>query len=197
MATIGLKDLYMAAIIVTGGIESFGTPEHLAKVMTADLSVETLEETLWADDEIDENVKEFVKGSLKLNVSDLEPAKIAKLLGQYIDNDGVTFAGGSDEAPYIAIGFRARKPRAGKYRYIWLYKVKFKIPNEKYETKKDSISFLTPELEGEFFKRSVDDMWKADYTGLPGDEVAREWFTKVKEYTVPTIDIPENTTPIE
>ena len=82
-------------------------------------------------------------------------------------------------APYVAIGFRAAKIN-GVYRYMWLQKVQFKIPNESFETKGTEISFKTPEIEGTFMKAKVNDSWKADYTGLPTTEVASSWFTNVK-----------------
>lgn len=185
MATVGLKDLYMATITEAAGVETFGVPKRLAKAIKAEISVEVAEGVLYADDAVDEIIKEFVKGSIKLNVNDLEPADVAAILGQYIDNDKVIFAGENDEPPYIALGFRAKKPSGGKYRYLWLYKTKFKIPNENFETKGDGVNFITPELEGEFIKRDKDGMWKADYTGLPTDTVATSWFTTVKEYVAP------------
>lgn len=185
MATVGLKDLYMATITETGGVETFGTPERLAKAIKAEISVEVAEGVLYADDAVDEIVKEFVKGSIKLTVNDLEPQKVAAILGQTVDDDKVIYGGETDEPPYIALGFRAKKPSGGKYRYLWLYKTKFKIPNESFETKGDGINFITPELEGEFIKRESDGRWKADYTGLPTDTVAAGWFTKVKEYAAP------------
>lgn len=182
---IGLKDLYMAKITTTGDKVTFSTPERLAKAIKAELEVEVAEGVLYADDAVDVIVKEFVKGGIKLNVNDLEPEKYAMILGQTLDDDKVVFAGENDEPPYIALGFRSKKGTGGKYRYVWLYMVKFKIPNESYETKGDGINFVTPELEGEFIKREVDGMWKADYTGLPTDAVAASWFTKVKEYVAP------------
>jgi len=186
MATVGLKDLFMATITETDGVETFGTPERLAKAIKAELSVEVAEGILCADDAVDAIAKEFVKGNIKLNINDLEPAKQVAILGQTIDSDKTIYAGENDEPPYIALGFRSKKGTGGKYRYIWLYKVKFKIPNENYETKGEGINFITPELEGEFIKRAKDGMWKADFTGLPTDPVATSWFTKVKEYTAPT-----------
>lgn len=185
MATVGLKDLYMATITETDGNEVYGTPERLAKAIKADISTEVAEGMLYADDAVDEIVKEFIKGTIKLNVNDLEPEKMAAILGQYIDNDKVIFAGDTDEPPYIALGFRAKKPTGGKYRYLWLYKVKFKVPSESFETKGDGINFITPEIEGDFIKRNKDGKWKADYTGLPTDTVSAGWFTAVKEYVAP------------
>lgn len=184
MATVGLKDLYMAKITETSGAETFGTPERLAKAIKAEISVEVAEGILYADDAADEIIKEFVKGTIKLTVNDLEPEKVAALLGQTIDDNKVIFAGDTDEPPYIALGFRAKKASGGKYRYIWLYKVKFKVPSENFETKGDGINFATPELEGEFIKCS-NGKWKADYTGLPTDTVASGWFSAVKTYTEP------------
>ena len=183
MATIGLRDLYFATITETSGEETYGTPKRLAKAIKAELSVEIAEGTLYADDAVDEIAKEFIKGAIKLGVNDLDPEVMAELLGQQIGSDKVIYAGEGDEPPYIALAFRAKKPSNGKYRYIWLYKVKFKTPNETYETKADGISFVTPELEGEFIKRSKDGKWKADYTGTPDDAVAKTWFTSVKEPT--------------
>jgi len=47
MATIGLDKLYYATITEDeDGNETYGTPEQLAKAMSADLSVELTEATL-------------------------------------------------------------------------------------------------------------------------------------------------------
>ena len=51
MATIGLDRLYYAKITENdAGEETYGTPEQLAKAISADLSVELAEATLYADD---------------------------------------------------------------------------------------------------------------------------------------------------
>lgn len=180
MATIGLRDLYRAPITVdTDGKETYGTPVRMAKAISAELSVEVAEAVLYADDGEDEVVKEFVSGEITLNVNDLLPADLAALLGQTQDEDNVVYAADTDEAPYFAIGFRARKA-GGTYKYIWLYKVKFAIPDEKYTTKGDSIEFTTPEIVGKFIKRS-DGLWKAEHVAAPDDAVAQAWFTAVRE----------------
>lgn len=178
--TIGLSNLVVADITENEkGGETYGTPEQLAEAMTADLSVTTAEGVLYADDAVSESVKEFVKGTLKLGIKELGTAMTAKCLGQKMDKDQVIYGGENDEPPYLAIGFRAKKT-GGSYRYIWLYKVKFKIPNEKFQTKGESIAFNTPEIEGEFYKRS-DGLWKADYTGKETDAVAKAFLDTVRE----------------
>ena len=51
MATIGLDKLFYAKITEDqDGNETYATPTPLAKAMTADLSVELAEATLYADD---------------------------------------------------------------------------------------------------------------------------------------------------
>ena len=179
MATIGLRDLYRAPITVTGGKETYGTPVRMAKAINADLSVEVAEAVLRADDNVDEIIKDFVSGELKLNINDLTLVEQAAILGQTIDDKGSLIASGEDDPPYMAVGFRAAKT-GGKYKYIWLYKVKFALPSEKYATKGDKLEFITPEITGTFIKRD-DDLWKIEHVGLPTDEVPAVWFTKVQE----------------
>lgn len=180
MATVGLRDLYRAPITVgTDGTETYGAPVRMAKAITAELSVEVAEAILYADDGADEIVKEFVSGELKLNVNDLLPADLAAILGQTQDDDKVVYAGEEDDPPYFAIGFRAKKA-GGQYKYLWLYKVKFAIPNEKYATKGDKLEFNTPEIVGQFIKRP-DGRWKAEHVAAPDEAAASTWFTTVRE----------------
>lgn len=179
MATVGLRDLYVATITkADGGAETYGTPRRLAKAISAKMSIEYADGTLYADDGVDVYEKEFVSGELTLNVNDLAPADVALLFGQTQDTDGVIYAGETDDPPYVAIGFRAKKT-GGTYRYIWLYKVKFSTPDEEYQTKENGIEFKTPEIVGKIVKRD-DGMWKADYTAEPTDDTAKAWFTAVK-----------------
>lgn len=185
--TIGLRDLFYAICTEEDGIETYGTPKKMAEAMTADLSVKTADGSLHADDTLSESVTEFVNGTLKLGIKDLIPEVLAEILGQMVDQNKVVWAGKDDEPPYVAIGFRAKKT-GGRFRYVWLLKVKFKIPSEKYETKGESIKFNTPEIEGEIAARKKDGRWKADYVGTEGSDTAKTWFTQVPD---PAEAIPE------
>ena len=102
MATIGLRDLYRATVTetTTSGVTTttYGAPVRMAKAISAELSVEVAEAPLYADDAIDEIVKEFVSGEITLNVNDLLPADLAALLGQTQDADNVVYAADTDEA---------------------------------------------------------------------------------------------------
>lgn len=178
--TLGLKDLYYALCTEEDDVENYGTPVKMAEAMTADLSVSTADGSLYADDTLSESITEFASGTLKLGVKDLTPEVLAVLLGQEVDQNKVVWASKEDEAPYVAVGFRAKKT-GGRYRYVWLLKCKFKVPSEAYETKGESINFKTPEIEGTFTTRKKDSRWKADFVGLPTDTAASTWFNEVPE----------------
>ncbi len=64
MATIGLDRLYYAKITEdASGEETYASPVQLAKAMTAELSVELAEATLYADDGAAEIVKRNSKAA--------------------------------------------------------------------------------------------------------------------------------------
>ena len=181
MATIGVRDLFVAKCTEAPTGETYGTPRRLAKAIKIEMTTKNAEATLYADDGVDETVKEFASGEVKINANDIDDADLAELLGQKQDSDDVLYGHGDDNAPYWAVGFRAKKS-SGKFIYVWLYKVKFGVPDETFDTKTDGITFNTPTITGIFIKRDKDDRWRARVTALPSDTVAGSWFTTVREY---------------
>jgi len=189
MATIGLDKLYYAKITEgTDGTETYGSPIQLAKAMKADLSVELVEATLYADDSPAEVVKEFKSGKLSLGVDDIGTTAAEDLTGAKIDDNHVVVSGGEDGGAPVAIGFRAKKSN-GKYRYFWLYRVVFGIPATNLQTKGDSITFSTPTIEGTVYRRNKLDgngkhPWKAEVTegdtGVPASVISG-WYSQVYE----------------
>ena len=189
MATIGLDKLYYAKITEDkDGNETYETPIPLAKAMTADLSVELAEATLYADDGAAEIVKEFKSGTLSLGIDDLGASIASDLTGATIDSDGVIISTQEDGGAPVAVGFRAKKAN-GKYKYYWLYRVKFGIPATNLATKGDSITFSTPTIEGTILRRNKVDgankhPWKAEAT--EGDakvsaDIIVNWYKNVYE----------------
>ena len=194
MATIGLDKLYYATITDDeNGEEIYGTPTQLAKAISAELSVELAEATLYADDGAAEIVKEFKNGTISLGVDDIGSTTAAALTGVTVDKNNVVVSNGEDGGNPVAVGFRAKKSN-GKYKYYWLYRVKFGIPATNLATKGDSITFSTPTIEGTVLRRNKPDTsgkhpWKAEVT--EGDKdvpaaVISAWYTEVYEpdYTV-------------
>ena len=194
MATIGLDKLYYATITDDeNGEEIYGTPTQLAKAISAELSIELAEATLYADDGAAEIVKEFKNGTISLGVDDIGSTTAAALTGVTVDKNNVVVSNSEDGGDPVAVGFRAKKSN-GKYKYYWLYRVKFGIPATNLATKGDSITFSTPTIEGTVLRRNKPDTsgkhpWKAEVTEGDKDvpaSVISSWYTEVYEpdYTV-------------
>ncbi len=196
MATIGLDRLYYSKITEdTNGNETYATPAPLAKAMTAELSVELAEATLYADDGAAEVVKEFQSGTLTLGVDDIGAAVAEDLTGAKIDNNKVLVSSSEDGGAPVAVGFRAKKAN-GSYRYFWLYRVKFGIPATNLTTKGESIEFSTPSIEGTVLRRNkVDGLghhpWKAEVSDDDADVSASTisgWYETVYEPSYTTTE---------
>ena len=194
MATIGLDKLFYSKNTEdTHWNYTYESPVQLAKAMSAELSVELAEATLYADDGAAEIVKEFKSGTLSLGVDDIGASVASDLTGATIDENGVVVSASEDGGDPVAVGFRAKKSN-GKYKYYWLYRVKFGIPATNLATKGDSITFSTPTIEGTILRRNKVDgkgkhPWKAEVT--EGDatvsaETITNWYKEVYEPTYTT-----------
>lgn len=182
MATVGLRDLFYAKRTVAAGTGAitFGSPTRMAKAIKVEMATEFTEAELWADDGPDSRDREFEKGTIKLNVNDLENTARADLFGETVSEDGKVTSRTTDDPPEVALGFRAKKSGAkGRYKYVWLYNVKFDRPNEDYQTRgPGGIEYKTPEVTGKITPEK-DGTWKTDWTGLETDDTAKSWFESV------------------
>lgn len=162
MAKIGLK--FPVASPITGytseGMPIYGTGFIIGKAVSAEKSVESNDNPLYADDAIAENDTSFSGGSIKLGVSDfgsdyLDSLQVqAKLLGHTVVDGKTIQRGALDIAPYLGFGFYKTKKQNNKFFYeaTWLFKSVFKIPSESTNTKGKSIEWQTPEIEGTFME---------------------------------------------
>ena len=184
-----MDKLYYAKITESDeGDETYGVPQVLAKAIKADLSVELAEATLFADDGAAYVIKDFKSGKLSLGVDDIGITAAADLTGANADDNGVLISASENIGQPVAVGFRAQKPD-GRYRFFWLYRVKFGVPATNLQTKGDSISFQTPTIEGLVMRRNKPDgrdqhPWKAEVTeGGAGVSSATitGWFGSVYE----------------
>jgi len=170
------------------GSETYAAPKMLAKAIKADLSIELAEATLYADDALAHAIKHFKGGKLSLGVEDIGVEAASDLTGATVDDNGVLVAAGEDDGCLVAVGFRALKPD-NRYRFFWLFRVKFAVPSTNTQTKGDTITFNTPVIEGVIMRRNKLDAqgkhpWKAEATeGDPGvtPAVLAAWFTSVYE----------------
>ncbi|WP_049869532.1 major tail protein [Paenibacillus sp. D9] len=182
---IGLDMLHYAIITTAAdGTETYGTPKALKDVRTATVSPETNTESLYADDRLVEVATSLGGIELELEVRDIPTEDYAALTGATIDANGVVVDKSTDNAPFVAVGWRSRKTN-GAYRHYWLYKGKFGLPEDEFATKEDSASFQTPKITGTFMPRE-DGQWRAkvdsDGTDVPVGIIS-SWFTKVYDGT--------------
>jgi phi13 family phage major tail protein len=176
---IGLRDLFYAKIIEDSrDAISYETPVRIAKAISATITPTVNSETLYADDGPSETATSIGGIEVTLGVDNLSLAVQADLLGKQIAS-GVLLDSSEDTAPYVAVGFRSVKTN-GSYRYVWLLKGQFSIPEDSYETKGDTPAFQTPEITGNFVVRDFDSHWR--FTGdddQAGFALADAWFDEV------------------
>lgn len=181
MATqIGLSHLHYAVLKsdTAGGTASYDEPVRIPGAIEVNINPNPSTETLFADDGPMETATTLGEIEVEINVADLPFEAQAVLLGHTLEN-GVLIRKSADSPPFVALGFRALKSN-GKYRYVWLTKGKFSIPELSNRTKEDGIEFQTPSISASFVKRESDDIWivqadedAADFKG------GSSWFTKV------------------
>lgn len=159
MASIGMK--FPVASPITG-YDKYGAPIYgkgfiIGKAISAEITAESNDNPLYAEDAIVENDTSFASGGIKLSVADfgtdyLDSVQVeAKLLGHSVEGNLIK-KGALDIAPYLGYGFYKTKKYNNKrfYKAFWLYKSVFKLPSESAKTKEKSIEWQTSEIEGSF-----------------------------------------------
>ena len=177
---IGLRDVYYAVLTqddVDDGV-TYSTPERIIGAITANINPNSSTETLFADDGPMEVATTLGDIELELVMADLPLPVQAALLGHAYE-DGKLVKKSSDSPPWVALGWKALKSN-GSYRYTWLLKGRFMVPEESHETRGDSVDFQTPTINAAFTLRDFDDKYM-----LSGDEdeasfteaMGADWFT--------------------
>lgn len=161
MATIGLKDIYFAPILEDGeNGTTYDDPIKIGRAIQANVQPQTNTADLRADDAVAETAESRGPIVVSVGVDDLDKEAQATLFGMGINKDGVLVDNINDRAPYGALMFRSEKAN-GYYRYVVLYKGKFTLPEEDYETKQETPAFQTPTVEGRFISRRSDGAYRS------------------------------------
>ena len=177
---IGLRDVYYAKLTkddVSEGVE-YEAPVRIIGAITANVNPNSSTETLFADDGPMEVATTLGDIELELVMADLPLPVQAALLGHTFA-DGKLVKKSSDTPDWVALGFKALKSN-GSYRYTWLLKGRFMVPEESHETRGDSVDFQTPTINAAFTLRDYDDKYMIvadpDEEGFGAGEEAT-WFT--------------------
>ena len=176
---IGLRDVHYA-LLETDNNEvgaTYQEPAALIGAITANINPNASTETLFADDGPMEVASTLGNIELELTMADLPLDVQAVLLGHTWDDVAKQLIRKSEDTPpWLAVGFRALKSN-GEYRYVWLLKGKFMVPEEGHETRGETIEFQTPTITGAFTKRDFDDKYQILGDSDVEDFVSAEWFT--------------------
>lgn len=172
MAKIGLKYPVYALATEAGSAISYSNGAVIAKAITANISIETNDVKLYADDVVAETDKSFSSGTVSLNIDDLTDAVKVALLGytEGAEADAIlgskNLSAGSATTPAtVGVGFYGKRKRSGvvSWRAIWLKKVQFAEPADEFSTKGETTEFQTPTIEGTIMM-AADDLWKEEAT---------------------------------
>lgn len=152
MAQIGLTNLWYG-ILTEGadGTPSYGGAKSFGKAVSAKVDVSTNDATLYADDALAESDNSFQSAKVTLGVADDDMTIFAEILGHKVAAEGGEMVRSADDAaPWIGLGRVVTKMVNSKYVYKgeFIYKVRFAEPSQEDSTKRESVDFSTPEIEG-------------------------------------------------
>lgn len=189
MAIKGLEKLHYAIITQENENETvYGEVKPLGPAIALNIQPSINRGNLRADNKVLFTDSEKGPITVTLNTAYLDKEVEADLLGKTIHDNGLLSDNVSDNAPYVAIGGRADEARGG-HQYFWLYRVKFAPAEENKETKQETPSYQTPNLQGEAIPRIHDGeekikAWDQDET--IDESIIANWFNEVVDKeTVP------------
>ncbi|MCT4543487.1 MAG: phage tail protein [Vallitalea sp.] len=180
---IGLKDIHIAILKKddSTGIE-YETPIKLERAIDAKLSPKISSEKLYSDDNLEEIVQIFDSIDVEIGLNQLSLESRALLQGSKLVK-GTLLETKSDIVPTLALGFKSKKGN-GRYRYVWLYKGKFEMTSDEYETETDKVKTSTASLKGSFYARDNDGAYRffLDEDAKDVDTATKYvWFDSVQE----------------
>jgi phi13 family phage major tail protein len=182
MALVGLDNIVVAPLTKDDNTGvTYGAPVKILHAVDAKITPSQDTQNVFSDDSVEEIITVFSSVDVEFTISELANANYKLLLGKSTNSQGVVMDSASDIAPYFAMGFRAKKSN-GSYRHIWLYKGKFSLIDEAFQTQADKADFQTQAIKGTFVKRINDGKWRArvdsDDAGI-GASVISGWFGAV------------------
>lgn len=163
MAKVGLKGGWTATYGetkgATGGI-TFTNGKKLSKAITNEINLTTSDVKLYADDAIDDSLREITSGTITVTPNDItedwETAMGLATSSVTINGEAVEIKGvkSNTEGNYVAFGIVETKRKSGVSRYgVTIFpKVKFHYPDTMTaNTRGENIAFDTPTITGDLF----------------------------------------------
>ena len=162
-STVGLKNMVIAPLTVdTEETLTYGDLQLVAGAIEATITPDNADPDVQFCDDVEFDVLyPDPELTFTTKMADIPLAIQEKIFGNQIDDNGVLIRTSTDKPPYFAVGFKSEKSN-GKFRYVWLYKVRAKPLTENYATKEGTtINRQTGEVEWTAIKRTHDSRYQA------------------------------------
>ena len=162
-STVGLKNMVIAPLTVdTEETLTYGDLQLVAGAIEASITPQNADpDVQYFDDQEGDVLYPDPELSFKTKLADLPLIIQEMIFGNKIDKNGVLVRTSTDKPGYFAVGFKSEKSN-GKFRYIWLFKVRAKPVTENYATKEGkTITRQTGEVEWTAIKRTHDGRYQA------------------------------------
>lgn len=185
---IGLEDISIAKLLTDDKSgATYGPVEKLERSVSAKITPKSNSENLYSDDSIEDVATNFSQVDVEIELNQFSIPSRAKMLGGKVVN-GILIENKNDitTAPYDALIFKSKKLN-GAYRYVCLYKGKWELVEDDYQTQEDKIKASTAKIKGTFMAREFDGNYRliadSDGDGVVAADLEK-WFT-----TVPAIPV--------
>ena len=162
-STVGLKNMVIAPLTVdTEETLTYGDLQLVAGAIEATITPDNADPDIQYADDIEFDVLyPDPELTFTTKMADIPLAIQEMIFGNNIDDNGVLIRTSTDKPPYFAVGFKIEKSN-GKFRFVWLYKVRAKPLTENYATKEGTtINRQTGEVEWTAIKRTHDSRYQA------------------------------------
>ena len=141
---IGLSELRLAQRSEDGNIVLDSTIK-IDGLVTAEVEIDLLSESFYADDVVADVVTGFSSGTVTVELLGLSLEEYAMITGQEIVK-GVVVDNVNIQAPVLTMSFKSQKSN-GKYRLVSIPQVKGTVKGESFQTKEDGVEIANVEIE--------------------------------------------------
>ncbi|MHB9921682.1 phage tail protein [Clostridium botulinum] len=183
---VDLKKLYVAKVLTDRLTTTFDAPRYFEGVKELGLKPKVNSDDFYAEGILWISETTLANIDVEIDITDLKKEEEAFLLGHKLAAEGGIIRSSNDEAPEVALLYKAMKGN-NKARYGIMYKGTFSISDESYKGKEGKANFQTKKLKGTFAPLRSNEMWnwKVDEEDGMTDE---KFF---KEVIIPTPKVDE------
>ncbi|NFO70758.1 phage tail protein [Clostridium botulinum] len=183
---VDLKKLYVAKVLTDRLTTTFDMPRYFEGVKELGLKPKVNSDDFYAEGILWISESTLANIDVEIDITDLKKEEEAFLLGHKLAAEGGIIRSSNDEAPEVALLYKAMKGN-NKARYGIMYKGTFSISDESYKGKEGKANFQTKKLKGTFAPLRSNEMWnwKVDEEDGMTDE---KFF---KEVIIPTPKVDE------